>query len=171
MADVVKHGLGPIAARDARLFILGSLPGDASLAAQRYYAHPTNQFWRLLGDAIGEPLAGLDYEQRLERLAKRGVGLWDVVASAERAGSLDGAIRQAGLNPIERLREDFPQLRAIAFNGVTAARTGRKLLGSASGIELIDLPSSSAAYTRPFADKAVAWRKLERFCSSGVSEA
>jgi hypoxanthine-DNA glycosylase len=163
--------MGPIAAGDARLFILGSLPGDASLSAQRYYAHPTNQFWRLLGDAIGEALGDLDYEQRLDRLAKRGVGLWDVVASAERTGSLDGAIREAGLNPIERLREDFPQLRAIAFNGGTAARTGRKLLGSASGIELIDLPSSSAAYTRPFADKAVAWRKLERFCSSGVSEA
>ena len=170
MVDVVKHGLGPIAARDARLFILGSLPGDASLAAQRYYAHPTNQFWRLLGDAIDEPLAGLDYEQRLERLAKRGVGLWDVVASAERAGSLDGAIRQAGVNPIERLREDFPELRAIAFNGGTAARTGRKLMGSASGIELIDLPSSSAANTRPFADKAATWRKLGRFCSSGVSD-
>jgi len=171
MGSVVKQGLGPIAARDARLFILGSLPGDASLAAQRYYAHPTNQFWRLLGDAIGEPLAALDYEQRLERLAKRGVGLWDVVASAERSGSLDGAIRQAGLNPIERLREDFPELRAIAFNGGTAARTGRKLLGTADGIALIDLPSSSAANTRPFADKAATWRQLGRFCSSGVSEA
>jgi TDG/mug DNA glycosylase family protein len=115
MTKTVKHGLGPIAARDARLFILGSLPGDASLAAQRYYAHPTNQFWRLLGDAIGEPLAGIEYAARLERLTKRGVGLWDVVASAERAGSLDGAIRQAGLNPIDRLREEFPNLKAIAF--------------------------------------------------------
>ncbi len=171
MTKAIKQGMGPIAAADARLFILGSLPGDASLAAQRYYAHPTNQFWRLLGEAIGEPLAGMDYAHRLERLAGRGVGLWDVVASAERAGSLDGAIRQAGHNPIERLREEFPQLAAVAFNGGTAAKTGRKLLGAASGIELIDLPSSSAAYTRPFADKVVVWRQLGRFCARGVSGA
>ena len=169
--NAVKQGMGPIAAPDARLFILGSLPGDASLVAQRYYAHPTNQFWRLLGEALGEPLAGMDYDSRLARLKARGVGLWDVVASATRAGSLDGAIRRAGLNPIERLREDFPKLAGIAFNGGVAARTGRKLLGGISGVELIDLPSSSAAYTRPFAEKAAVWRLLSRFCAPGVSEA
>ena len=169
MTNFIKQGLGPIAAHDARLFILGSLPGDASLAARRYYAHPTNQFWRLLGEALGEPLAALDYDARLERLAERGVGLWDVVASAERAGSLDGAIRRVGHNPIDRLLADFPRLEAIAFNGGTAAKAGRKLLGEASGVELIDLPSSSAAYTRPFAEKAAVWRGLSRFCSTGVS--
>lgn len=169
MTKAVKHGLGPIAAHDARLFILGSLPGDASLAAQRYYAHPTNQFWRLLGEMIGEPLAEMEYDARLNRLAARGIGLWDVVASAERAGSLDGAIRQAGHNPIERLHAKFPRLEAIAFNGGTAARVGRKLLGGASEVELIDLPSSSAANTQPFASKAAVWRELKRFCNSGLS--
>jgi len=104
-------------------------------------------------------------------LAARGVGLWDVVASATRAGSLDGAIRQAGHNPIERLRQEFPKLAAIAFNGGTAAKAGRKLLHEGRGVELIDLPSSSAAYTRPFVDKAATWRQLGRFCASGVSEA
>ena len=169
MASMVKQGMGPIARHDARLFILGSLPGDASLAAQRYYAHPTNQFWRLLGEAIDEPLARLGYSERLERLAQRGIGLWDVVASAERAGSLDGAIRQPGHNPIERLKDDYPKLQAIAFNGATAAKLGRKLLGVANGVSLIDLPSSSAAYTRSLADKAAAWRQLGRFCARGVS--
>jgi len=169
MTRAIKHGLGPIAAPDARLFVLGSLPGDASLAAKRYYAHPTNQFWRLLGEALGEPLAQLEYDQRLALMATHGIGLWDVVASAERAGSLDGAIRQAGHNPIERLREEFPRLKAIAFNGGTAAKAGRKLLGAAAGVELIDLPSSSAANTRGFADKAAVWRQLGRFCADGVS--
>ena len=83
----VKSGLPPIARLDARLFILGSLPGDASLVAQRYYAHPTNQFWRLLGKAIGEDLQTLSYDDRLERLAERRIGLWDVIASARRPGS------------------------------------------------------------------------------------
>jgi len=160
----VKAGLPPIARPDARLFVLGSLPGDASLAAQRYYAHPTNQFWRLLGLAIDEDLDALDYDQRLERLAHRRVGLWDVIASASRSGSLDQAIRDAEHNRIEHLLHDFPDLRAIAFNGATASAAGRKLIGAGPPrLTLVDLPSSSAANTRPFAEKAHSWSKLAEF--------
>ena len=162
----VKFGLPPIARSDSRLFILGSLPGDASLAARRYYAHPTNQFWRLLGGAIGEELQSLDYEQRLERLADRGIGLWDVIASASRSGSLDQAIREAEHNRIERLLSEFPRLEAIAFNGGTAARAGRSLVGEPPPkLVLIDLPSSSAANTTSIADKAAAWSRLAEFCA------
>lgn len=157
-----KYCLPPVAAPDARLFILGSLPGDASLAAQRYYAHPTNQFWKLVGGAIGEPLDQLDYSSRLERLRERGIGLWDVVGSARRGGSLDGAIRAASTNPLGRLVDDYPQLRAVAFNGRTAASIGRRLLGEPGVIELIDLPSSSAALTVPIAVKAEKWSQLAR---------
>jgi hypoxanthine-DNA glycosylase len=160
----VKAGLPPIARSDARLFVLGSLPGDASLAARRYYAHPTNQFWRLLGLAIGEELAGVDYDERLNQLAERRIGLWDVIASASRRGSLDQAIRDAQHNRIEHLLHDFPNLRAIAFNGAAAAAAGRKLIGEApSRLTLIDLPSSSAANTRPFAEKAARWSVLRDF--------
>ena len=160
----VKVGLPPVARKDARLFILGSLPGDASLAARRYYAHPTNQFWRLLGLAIGEELQVLDYETRLARLAECRVGLWDVIASASRPGSLDQAIRRAEHNRIGHLLHDFPDVRAIAFNGSAAAAAGRKLIEQAPpGIELVDLPSSSAANTRPFEEKARAWSVLGRF--------
>jgi hypoxanthine-DNA glycosylase len=162
-----KAGLPPVALPDARFFVLGSLPGDASLAARRYYAHPTNQFWRLLGHAIGEDLQPLAYEERLERLAERRVGLWDVIASARRRGSLDQAIREAEHNRIEHLLHDFADLRAIAFNGSTAAAVGRKLIGDPpAGIALIDLPSSSAANTRPFAEKAAEWAQLARYCGA-----
>jgi hypoxanthine-DNA glycosylase len=147
------------------LFILGSLPGEASLAAQRYYAHPSNQFWRLLGSAIGEELQSQSYEQRLERLAERRVGLWDVIASAARRGSLDQAIREAEHNQVEHLLRDFPDLRAIAFNGSTAAATGRKLIGEPPpDIALVDLPSSSAANTKRFSEKAKVWSRLAVFC-------
>ena len=160
----VKFGLPPVARSDARLFVLGSLPGDASLAARRYYAHPTNQVWRLLGAAMGEELQLLSYEERLERLAQRRAGLWDVIASAARRGSLDQAIREAAHNRIEHLLHDFPDLKAIAFNGATAAAAGRKLIGEPPpGITLVDLPSSSAANTRPFAEKAAAWAVLDQF--------
>src|SRR3954466_12541106 len=157
----VKFGLPPIARADARLFILGSLPGDASLAERRYYAHPTNQFWRLLGSALGEELHALSYEQRLERLAERRIGLWDVFASANRPGSLDQAIREAEHNQIAHLLHDFAELQAIAFNGATSARIGRQLIGSEpAGVTLVDLPSSSAANTRSYSEKLDAWSRL-----------
>ena len=163
----VKFGLPPIARRDARLFVLGSLPGDASLAVRRYYAHPTNQFWRLLGSAIGEELQPLPYAERLRRLAQRRIGLWDVIASASRPGSFDHAIREAEHNRIEHLLRDFPDLQAIAFNGSTASKAGRRLIGSAAaGIALVDLPSSSAANTCPFAEKQLAWSSLAEFVAS-----
>ena len=167
----VKVGLPPIAREDARLFILGSLPGDASLAAGRYYAHPHNQFWRLVGAAIGEDLHSLDYERRLERLAERRIGLWDVIGSAVRPGSLDQAIRGASHNALARLLEHYPALEALAFNGSTSAAIGRRLLAGHERLpELIDLPSSSPANTRPFADKAAAWAVLGRFVEPPCAE-
>ncbi|MEO7656543.1 MAG: DNA-deoxyinosine glycosylase [Sphingomicrobium sp.] len=157
-----KASMAPVGAEDARLLVLGSLPGDASLAAQRYYAHPTNMFWRLLGSALEEPLVGLDYTLRLERLAARGVALWDVIERAERPGSLDGAIRDATQNPLAAFVAGHPRLEAIGFNGKTAAMLGRRALGP-TPLSLIDLPSSSAAYTAGFDAKAGAWRTLAAF--------
>ena len=159
----VKHGLPPVARSDARLFILGSLPGDASLAARRYYAHPRNNFWRLAGSIVGEELQPLTYEQRLERLIANRIGLWDVVAQASRRGSLDQAIRGAGHNPLADYFASFPELEAVAFNGAAAGAAGRRLLAD-SDFTLIDLPSSSPANTRPFDEKAAAWAALRQYC-------
>ena len=160
----IKVGLPPIARPNARLFLLGSLPGDASLAARRYYAHPTNQFWRLLELALGEELHGLDYKARVARLGERRVGLWDVIASATRRGSLDHALLKIEHNRIDRLLHDFPELRAIGFNGTAASAIGRKLIGDPPpGLALIDLPSSSAANAWPFAKKAAIWVQLKQF--------
>ena len=164
-----KACLPAIVDADTRLLILGSLPGDASLAAARYYAHPANQFWRLLGQALGEPLDTLSYDARLARLAARGVGLWDTVATAVRPGSLDGAMRAIAANPLRELTAGLPRLRCIAFNGGTAARIGRRALGSTS-LVLIDLPSSSPAFTRPLADKAAAWARLADCAEGGQIE-
>jgi hypoxanthine-DNA glycosylase len=161
-AQVTKHGLPPVARADARLFILGSLPGDASLSASRYYAHPRNHFWKLLGVVLAEPLADLPYEQRLDRLVERGVGLWDVIGSAVRPGSLDQAIRGAAHNPLANYFSGFPDLRAVAFNGSTSAAAGRRLLGDAS-FATIDLPSSSPANTRSFEAKLESWRILAQY--------
>ncbi len=161
--------MAPVGAADARLLILGSLPGEASLAAQRYYAHPTNHFWRLLGQSIGEDLAGLDYDARLRRLAERDIALWDVVAEARRRGSLDGAIRAAMPNELADFVAAHPRLTAVAFNGRIAAAIGRRALGHRQGLAFLDLPSSSAALTRPLSDKAAAWAVLGLY--AGLREA
>jgi hypoxanthine-DNA glycosylase len=159
--------MAPVGASDARLLILGSLPGEASLRAQRYYAHPQNQFWRLLGAAIGEDLAVLEYDVRLARLAAREIALWDVVGEARREGSLDGAIRGASPNRLAEYVATHPRLLAVAFNGQTAARLGRVALAGLDGPRLIDLPSSSPAYTLPFAAKAERWASLGPLASGG----
>lgn len=159
---LAKSCLPPVVDTDVRLLVLGSLPGEASLAAERYYAHPRNGFWRLLETVLDEPLEALGYEARLRTLLSRGVGLWDVVASAERRGSLDGAMRAIAANPLRELVETLPQLRAVAFNGGTAARIGRREIGG-TALTLIDLPSSSPAFTLPFAAKAERWAALRPF--------
>ena len=161
----VKRSMAPVGSKDACLLILGSLPGEASLKAQRYYAHPQNQFWRLLGAALGEDLAGLDYDERLARLAARGIALWDVVGEALRRGSLDGAIRSARPNPLAEYVAAHPRLNAVAFNGQTAAKLGRLALSGISEMQLIDLPSSSPAYTLPFAWKVERWAELGALAS------
>ena len=141
-----KIAFPPSVDADVRVLILGSLPGDASIKQGEYYAHRGNAFWDLMGDVLGEPLRGQPYAMRLKRLRARHVGLWDVIESAERAGSLDSAIRGAELRDINAFIERLPALRAIGFNGKTAAHAGRRQLGERAGITLIDLPSSSGAH-------------------------
>jgi hypoxanthine-DNA glycosylase len=159
---ILKRAFEPVADANTRLLILGSLPGDASLKAAQYYAHPRNGFWRLTGAVIGVDLATLAYAERLEALRAAQVGLWDVIASAERPGSLDAALRHAAAADLGPLVESLPALRAVAFNGGTAARIGRRSLDGAT-VDLIDLPSSSPAHTMAFEAKLAAWRPLSQF--------
>lgn len=159
--DPRKHSFPPVVDAATRLLVLGSLPGERSLAEQRYYAHPQNQFWRLLSPAAGRDLAELDYDARLAALRDANIGLWDVVASARRAGSLDAALRDVEGHDIAALARTLPDLRAIAFNGGTAFRTGAKQLGeAASRYAIIALPSSSPLHTIGFEKKLPHWEAL-----------
>lgn len=151
----------PVVDSATHTLVLGSLPGVASLAANRYYAHPRNQFWRLVSGAIDADLVTPAYEQRLQTLREHGIGLWDVVAEAQRDGSLDSSIRNHASNDLVMLIESLPQLTTIAFNGGTAARLGLKALQQhAPRYRILTLPSSSPAYTLAFDKKMAAWRDL-----------
>ena len=165
MTDVarpLKASFPPVWRADARLLILGSLPGEVSLKRAQYYGHPQNQFWRLIGRVLGREMPE-GYDTRLAALQDVGVALWDVVRTATRIGSLDARIRDHEANPLRDFVSALPQLRAVAFNGATASAIGRRALGQPSRVTLVTLPSSSPAYTLAFERKAEAWLQLRRF--------
>ncbi|HEU4373360.1 MAG TPA: DNA-deoxyinosine glycosylase [Telluria sp.] len=158
-----KRCFDPVVDDNTRLLVLGSLPGELSLARNEYYGNKQNRFWMLMSQVLGHDLQALDYAARLQALLASGVGLWDVVAEARREGSLDSQIRDHAGNDLLGLIGGLPNLAAIAFNGGTAARLGLKALGEhASRYDIVLLPSSSPAYTLAYAEKLTVWRNLRR---------
>ena len=161
-----KFSFAVVADEATRVLVLGSLPGEASLRQGEYYAHTQNQFWRLMERVTERDLVGLPYADRLATLLSAGVGLWDVIRSAERVGSLDANIRRATANGLTSLVAALPALRAIGFNGATASVIGRRQLGADPGPDLLTLPSSSPARAIPFEHKQEAWRKLRPYLAA-----
>lgn len=159
----MQHCFAPVIRPDTRLLLLGSLPGARSLAEQRYYANPQNQFWRLTGAVIGRDLMSLGYEERLQALADARIGLWDTVAAATRKGSLDQDIRLHAASDLAGLAATLGELRAVGFNGGKSASIGRPQLRARPDLALVDLPSSSPAYTLAFEAKLETWMTLRTF--------
>ncbi len=154
--------LAPLVSSQTRLLILGSFPGVASLRAQQYYGHPQNHFWRIL-QAIFPPspmnTAINSYQIRSEWMLSKGVGLWDVYASCERAGSLDSSIRNPVLNDFSVLTQLCPDLCAVAHNGGESFKHSKHT--RALGLPVYSLPSTSPANASwSFERKLVAWREV-----------
>jgi TDG/mug DNA glycosylase family protein len=156
-------GFAPVARSDARILILGSLPGRRSIDAGQYYAHPQNAFWRIMAELVG---ASGDYEQRCAALLDAGIAVWDVLADSLRPGSMDANIdlQSATANNFAGFFESHRCIASVAFNGKTAERVYRQLVQAHiedSGIRYLSLPSSSPAYAAmSFDDKLVHWRAL-----------
>jgi TDG/mug DNA glycosylase family protein len=145
----------------ARVLILGSMPGVASLSAGQYYAHPRNQFWTIMGELFGAGPA-LPYDQRLAVLTRSGIALWDVLASCERRGSLDSAIdtRSAQANDFAAFLDAHPLITRICFNGALAETCFRRdVMPHVRALETLRLPSTSPAHAGlPAAEKLQHWR-------------
>ena len=157
----------PIADAHVRVLILGSLPGQVSLQRQQYYAQPQNAFWKIMGRLFG---AGpeLPYEERVQRLARNGIALWDVCAAAQRQGSLDASIVHSSVvpNDIASFIASHPGVGLICFNGGKAAELYRRLVlpglpATVCAIRYETLPSTSPAHAAmPFEEKLTRWAAI-----------
>lgn len=161
---MILQALPWIAAGNARLLVLGTMPGAESLRRQQYYAHPQNQFWRLAFAAFGGTDPGT-YPERVAFLMKHRVALWDVLETCVREGSLDANIKGGSERPNDILGflQQHSGVHAVALNGGTAARLFRSLilptLGALSRpMNVRPMPSTSPAHTVPFAAKLGRWR-------------
>ncbi|WP_072395766.1 DNA-deoxyinosine glycosylase [Hyphomicrobium sp. CS1GBMeth3] len=159
MSEVIIRSFPPIAEPSARILILGSMPGVASLEAKQYYAHPHNAFWRIMGELVG---AGFDkaYEERTRILQAHGIAVWDVLQSCVRPGSLDSNIRDEVPNDFASFFAAHPRLTHIGLNGGKAAASFRKhaTRHCPDGVIVTTLPSTSPAHAaRSFAEKCALW--------------
>ncbi len=155
-----SEGFPPITRADARVLVLGSLPGQRSLAERRYYAHPRNSFWPIVSEIFG---IGGDYAQRCEALLDCRVALWDVLRTSVRAGSLDAAIEieTATANDFKGFFREHSGIELIAFNGRKAQQLFDRLVAKPLGSEIAvaSLPSTSPAHAAmPFSAKLAQWR-------------
>ena len=155
------QGLPPIAAADACVLILGSMPGAASLLAGQYYAHGQNRFWPFMA-ALTDMDVSLPYPERVQRLHLAGIAVWDVIARCRRNGSLDSAIRDEAVNDFGRFFAQHAGIATVLFNGAKAETTFmRRVLPTLGlpGLKCCRLPSTSPANaSQPEAAKLTAWR-------------
>lgn len=157
----MKQSFPPIAAPTARILILGTMPGEESLARGEYYANPRNQFWRIMQELFGVSLSA-PYAERIARLQENRIALWDVLHSCERVGSLDSAIKNAVPNDFGALLASMPDLKAVAFNGKKSAEWFERWVKvNTSGLQKLVLPSSSPAAAMAFEKKLAAWTALK----------
>jgi hypoxanthine-DNA glycosylase len=159
------HSFDPIAAPDAEILILGSMPGRASLAVDQYYAHAQNTFWRIMAELLGFD-ASAPYAERTQALKSARIALWDVLHSCEREGSLDTNIDRKTLvaNDFAAFLREHPQITRIVFNGGTAEACFKRHVSHLIAevqIHCVRLPSTSPAHAAmSFAQKLDAWRTL-----------
>ena len=154
-------GFGPVSRPDARMLILGTLPGAESLKQRQYYARKQNGFWKIMGELTG---AAPDppYKERLGGLTKNGIALWDVCASARRKGSLDADIKSEKFNDFISFFKKHKNIKLICFNGREAEKKFRiHIMPKISDriFEFRSLPSTSPAYAgMPYKQKLARWR-------------
>lgn len=157
-----KQGFPAVVDENTEILILGSLPGDVSIRKHQYYGHPGNDFWRLLGNIIGEDLQNMSYQNRLETLKRNKIGLWDVFKAGKRKGSEDTKIKDEEVNQFSLLKDMAPNLKLVLFNGKKSGEY--EPIIKAMGYETKVLPSSSGANRRSLNSRKSEWEAAFKRC-------
>lgn len=152
----------PIVDYQSRILILGSIPGVKSLEMQQYYAHPQNNFWRIIFNILDETYL-LDYAERISFLKENRIALWDVIESCERKGSTDSTIKNEEENDIIGLLTNYPNIKAIFCNGQKSYKNLSKILKDKINIPVFILPSTSPLHTISLEKKKEQWQKILDF--------
>lgn len=159
------RSFAPIAGRNARVLILGSMPGKKSLDAREYYAHKQNAFWRIVGEFLGiDPHA--PYSTRTRSLKAARIALWDVLRTCERSGSMDSDIDRDSeiANDFRAFFRDHRDISHVFFNGARAAASFKRSVLPGLGIRslrYIRLPSTSPANASvAYERKREAWQMV-----------
>ncbi len=141
---MLKQSFAPIIPSQPRILILGSLPGDLSIAKDQYYAHPQNRFWKVLFSHFEREFT-TDYSEKIALLHQQQIALWDVCASAIRPGSMDTAITEVIPNAIDQLLAEHPSITTVIFNGQKAQKLFEKYFDKLEHIQYVTFPSTSPA--------------------------
>jgi hypoxanthine-DNA glycosylase len=156
----MKSALPPIISPESRILILGSMPGEKSLASQQYYANRGNHFWKLMFSVFDEPFS-FDYGDRLRLLIKHQIALWDVLAYCEREGSLDSKIKNESANDFNYFFEKYPNIAHVLFSSQAAEKYYDRYAARDQRVSYGVLPSPSGANAgKTFAQKLEAWEML-----------
>ncbi|WP_342441901.1 DNA-deoxyinosine glycosylase [Lysinibacillus sp. FSL K6-0075] len=169
MSNELKNILLPIVDSATKVLIVGSMPGRQSLEKQQYYGNPRNHFWPIIGELLEIAIPN-EYTERIALLKNNAIGLWDTIATCEREGSLDAAIRNEKPNDFQTLFEQYPNIQLVLFNGAKALEVFKKHIG----LELLDgraykkMPSTSpipGKNIKTFTEKLEDWRIIQSYLS------
>ena len=153
------HPFPPIIDKHSKILILGSFPSLKSFEKSFYYAHPRNQFWRLLSDIFHKPAA--TKEERIELVKSTGIALWDVIAACERKNSADSNLKACEPNDIPALLKTYPNIEAVGFTGKKAESLFKRHFGKRVNLPTFLLPSPSPAYASlSYEEKLKRWRAI-----------
>ena len=161
----IENVLPPIIDEKTRILVVGSMPGKQSLNKRQYYGNPRNHFWSIMGQLF-ETEVPEDYDQKIEWLLSKKIGLWDSIQSCERQGSLDATIKNETPNDFESLFNQFPQIQLVLFNGGKSFDVFKKHVGLSllHGRAYEKMPSTSpipGKNIKSFDEKVDAWRVIK----------
>jgi TDG/mug DNA glycosylase family protein len=159
---MVVQGFKPILVRNARILVLGSAPSIQSIKQQNYYAHPQNTFWKIIQQLT--TLQTDTFEQKIAACQRIHLNIWDTLASCERKGSLDSAIKEPIPNNFESFFSQHPEIMCVAFNGKASQKYFKKYVLTQQSIPtdltFLSLPSTSPAMASLSLDQKVdIWRE------------